>query len=126
MTVLLDASVVLAVLLDEPGAPEPEGSLRQANISAVNYSEVIRRLVDGGMALEDATNEVDRLHIQVIPFDQVQAVDAAGLRPATRKIGASFADRACLGFALRSGLPVLTADRRWSELDLPIEIRQIR
>jgi PIN domain nuclease of toxin-antitoxin system len=126
MTVLVDASVVLAVLLGEAGGLDVAEQVNGARISTVNLSEVYRRLIDGGMTLQDASTIVDRLHLDPVPFDSPQAIAAAGLRPLTRKIGASFADRACLALALQTGLTVLTADRQWDQLDIKVRIQQIR
>ena len=126
MSQLVDASVVLAVILAEPGGTAIADSLSTSTISAVNLSEVYRRLIDGGVEIADAVAQVERLQLDVVTFSALQAIEAARLRPATRHIGASFADRACLALAMQSGLPVLTADRKWDMLDLPIDIRQIR
>jgi PIN domain nuclease of toxin-antitoxin system len=126
MTLIVDASVVLAVLLRESGSAEVQDMLDGAKISTVNLSEVYRKLIDGGLNMATITDSVGCLRLDVIEFDEVQALETARLRPATRSIGASFADRACLGLAILAGCPVLTADRKWSELKLPIEIRQIR
>lgn len=38
----------------------------------------------------------------------------------------ALADRACLALALDRDLPVLTADRVWTQLGLPLDIRLIR
>jgi ribonuclease VapC len=38
----------------------------------------------------------------------------------------SLADRACLSLALRLNLPVLTCDRIWAELTLPLRIQLLR
>lgn len=126
MTVIVDASVVLAVMLGERGGIEIAQTMNRAVISVVNLSEIYRRLIDAEVSAEDAVSRVQRLRMEIVPFDEKQAIATAQLRPATRKIGASFADRACLALALTKGLPVLTADRKWDLLDLPIEIRQIR
>lgn len=126
MSFVIDASVVLAVLLDERGGNEVADALHGSPISVVNLSEVYRRLADGGVDLDLAVAAVDRLRLQPVDFDHAQSVETAGLRAATKHIGASFADRACLALGIRTGLVVLTADRKWDLLDLPIEIRQIR
>lgn len=126
MSLIVDASVVLAVILAEPGGDAVADSLNGATISVVNASEVYRRLHDGGLEIGEAVAVVERLKLVLVAFDETQAVEAARLRPATRKIGASFADRACLALALKTGFPVLTADKLWDLLELPIDIRQIR
>ena len=126
MSLVVDASVVLAVVLAEAGGEDVFNSLNGATMSVVNASEVYRRLHDGGVELQEAVAVVERLKLKLVVFDELQAIEAARLRPATRKIGASFADRACLALALKTGSPVLTADRKWDLLELPLEIRQIR
>lgn len=50
----------------------------------------------------------------------------ARLWPRTRSVGLSLGDRACLATAHRLGLPTLTADTAWSELELDLEIQLIR
>lgn len=42
MTVVLDASAVLALLLSEAGAAKVAGVLASSQMSAVNYAEVLR------------------------------------------------------------------------------------
>jgi ribonuclease VapC len=62
----------------------------------------------------------------VVPFDQNLATVAAALRPAAKSLAFSFADRTCLALAKDRALPVFTADRDWSKVDLGIDVRQIR
>ena len=66
------------------------------------------------------------MDMEIVPFDAEQAHESAGIRDATRGLGLSLGDRACLQLAARRGLPALTADRIWAETDLGIEIRPIR
>jgi ribonuclease VapC len=126
MTMVVDASVVLAVYLGEDGSEGVAEQLREAAISVVNLSEVYRKLLDSGVDLADAVAMIGAFRLDPVPFDEQQSIEAARLRLLTRHIGASFADRACLGLALREGCTVLTADKKWDLLDLGIDIRQIR
>jgi PIN domain nuclease of toxin-antitoxin system len=52
---------------------------------------------------------------------------AAGLLASkTRRRNISLADRACLSLAMELGMPVLTGDRAWRDLDLGVEVRLFR
>jgi ribonuclease VapC len=123
---ILDASAVLAFLLKEPGGREVRQYMSGAKWSAVNYAEVLTRLAELSGSLEDTRSRIDQLELELVPFDAEQAALTASLPSATRKHGLSLADRACLALATSSRLPVITADRSWSGLDLGIEIIQIR
>jgi PIN domain nuclease of toxin-antitoxin system len=124
--VLLDASAVLARLLREPGAERVAASLPGASVSAVNYAEVVGKLIDFGASVEAASAVGGDLGLTVLPFDEADAADAGIMRAATRALGLSLGDRACLTLARRLQLPVLTADRAWADLDLGVEIVLIR
>jgi len=126
MTVVLDASAVLAVLNSEPGGDMVSGHLSDGLLSAVNAVEVGTRLVDAGMTPEDASIATDLLGMIIVDFDGDLAAIATALRPATRKAGLSLADRACLALAVREGLPALTADKLWSSVDVGVEVEMIR
>jgi PIN domain nuclease of toxin-antitoxin system len=123
---LLDASTILAVILAEKGSEEGARLLTGAQISTVNQSEVLRKLVDQGLTIGDAEAEFNRFELESVDFDQEQSVEAARLRPLTRHLGMSFADRACLALAILRKIPVYTADRRWAEFDFDVDIRLIR
>ena len=124
--VVLDASAVLAVLNGEPGADEVWDHLPGARLSAVNAAEVAAKLVDGGIGAEEAGQSLDRLGARIVPFAAVDVVPAAHIRAATRSAGLSLGDRACLALARRLGLPALTADRQWRDLQVDVEVRLIR
>lgn len=126
MSVILDASAMLALLQNEPGA---EMVLRQAKGScmlSVNFCEVLQRILAKGVNAGFAEQTLDRLEIAVVPFDRTLARIAAELRERTRFMGASLGDRACLALGMTTGLPILTADRDWRQLDLGLDIRMIR
>jgi PIN domain nuclease of toxin-antitoxin system len=64
--------------------------------------------------------------LRVVPLNEDDSVTTAQLRSLTRAHGLSLGDRACLATGLRLGLPVLTADRSWANLDVGVTIRLIR
>jgi ribonuclease VapC len=123
--VVLDASAVLALLKGEHGGQEVDGRLSGGRLSSVNLAEVAQRLNDqwpdevvGAMLAE--------LPCEVIDFDASLALRTGLLRRLTRAKGLSLGDRACLTLAEREGLPALTADRAWADLDLAVEVVLIR
>jgi len=124
--VLLDASAVLARLFREPGAERVAASLPGALVSAVNYAEVVGKLIDFRTPVEAAAVVASDLGLVVAPFEASDAAEAGLLRAVTRPLGLSLGDRACLALARRLDLPVLTADRAWVELDLGVEVVLIR
>ena len=126
MTVVLDASAVLAVLNGEPGGDKVSGRMSGGLMSTVNAVEVGTRLVDAGMTPDIANEAIDLLGMMIVDFDGELAATATALRPATRKAGLSLADRACLALAVREGLPALTADQLWSSVDVGVEVETIR
>ena len=124
--VVLDASAMLAFALGEPGRDVVDGYLGGALASAVNVAEAGTRMVDLGASRDEARRTIAHMSLEVVPFDGAQALAAVGLRDATRHRGLSLGDRACLQLAAQLGLPAVTADRAWAELELGVEVRLIR
>jgi PIN domain nuclease of toxin-antitoxin system len=126
MVAVLDASAVLAVYFAEPGADKVYATLPGALLSAVNFTEAIGKSLDRGEALPVALRKLAAIGFEVVAHDARLAQRAGELRPLTKRLGMSLADRACLALAERERLPVLTADRAWQSLTLDIDIRLIR
>ena len=123
---VLDASALLCLLNQEPGAAAVGAVMAGAKISAVNPIEVISKLIDKG--LDDATivSDLSELDIVVMDLDRPQADRAALLRPGTRGQGLSLGDRACLALACETGSIALTGDRAWATLNLDVEVELFR
>jgi len=64
--------------------------------------------------------------VTVAPVDTQLAEIAAALSASTRKAGTSVGDRLYVALAMREGVGVLTADRRWREAELPVDVVHIR
>ncbi len=111
--VVLDASAVLALLFEEPGAEVVRAQLRTGVIGAANLAEVLAKLSDHGLPAVEAARAVTILGLEVAPMTEAQAGRSAELRPLTRAVGLSLGDRACLALAAELGALVLTADRSW-------------
>ncbi len=127
-SVVMDASALLAFIYDEPGAQVVADHLdAEAMISAVSRSEVAQKLGAKGGDPEQLGEWVLALGLRVEPFERIGAYAAAALYAATVRSGLSLGDRACLTLAMLRGVPVLTADRAWSEIpDLGIAVTLIR
>lgn len=126
MSVVIDASAVLAMLNGELGTERTEDIPVGGLISATNFSEVLSKLVDVGLDDDVAIGAFDALMLTVVPVDAAQARYAGLLRRQTREHGLSLGDRACLALAATREFPAVTADRVWAKLDLGIEIKVIR
>lgn len=126
MSVVLDASALLAWLHDEPGAERVAAVLDGALVSAVNWSEVVQKLLQRGADIEGMDADAVELGVTIEPFTAAHANAGARLWARTRKAGLSLADRACLALAQDRALPVLTADQTWAALGLDTEIVLIR
>jgi len=111
--VVLDASAVLALLFEEPGAEVVRTQLRTGVIGAANLAEVLAKLSDHGLPAVEAVRAVTILGLEVAPMTETQAGRSAELRPMTRAVGLSLGDRACLALAAELGVLALTADRSW-------------
>jgi PIN domain nuclease of toxin-antitoxin system len=123
--VVLDASALLSLILDEPGAADVAAQLAGSRLSTVNLAEVAQRLADRWSDAQVGAL-LGGFPFQVIDFDRATAMRAGVLRRATKAHGLSLGDRACLALAERLDAPVLTADRAWADLDLGIEVVLIR
>lgn len=128
MPFILDASALLAVVLDEPGEQLVlEAMAVGAEMSSVNAEEVASRLYKESWTTMEIRSLFQELSILVLPFDLDAAMLSGQYRPATQPFGLGLGDRACLATAYLQACPVLTADRTWTQLDLQgVDIRCIR
>jgi PIN domain nuclease of toxin-antitoxin system len=124
---VLDASALLALLNQEPGAGRLTDAVMENSImSAVNVAEVQAKLVDAGGAPDEAWKYVLGLISKVEPFTQEQAKIAGSLIAKTKPLGLSLGDRSCLALAIVMKSPIYTADKPWLSLKLGVRIHSIR
>ena len=121
---VLDASALLAVFFREVGFEVVP--LNGSAVSTVNWSEVLQVASRRGADVVGLGDAIAAEGALVMPFTPVDAESAAALWPRTRTAGLSLADRACLALAQRYGVPALTADRAWRDLEVGVEIAVVR
>lgn len=118
---VLDASAVIALLRDEPGADLVWQAVKSgAAISAVNLAEVFSKMLDKGTPKELIETSVGMLGLEVVELNAQSAAQTAWLRSSTKQLGLSLGDRACLALAIARQAVVLTADRPWLALAEPL------
>ena len=116
MSVVLDASALIAMLKGEKGAGKVAAGIAGARLSSVNYAEVVSHFIHAGMPEREVDAMLDPLPVVVVPTDKGLAKIAGRLRAVTAEAGLSLGDRFCLALAVRDGLPVWTSDQNWKKV----------
>jgi ribonuclease VapC len=126
---VLDASALIALILDEPGADKVRDAIMaDAAVTAVNLAEAVGYFARNGAAEPAIRDMLAELRLEVGPFDVELAYATGMLLPLTRRAGLSLGDRACLAFAHQRGVKAMTTDRAWSRVAgaIGVEIELIR
>lgn len=124
MTTVVDASVVLAWLQDEPGADEAEPMLMEGVIGAANWSEVLQKARQHGAPAGVVGRLLASFGLTVVEVNAADAELAVELWRSGTAL--SLADRLCLALGLRTGAPVATADSAWGEVEGGPEVILVR
>ena len=128
--VVLDASAVLALLFEEPGAEKVmalvEGGGSRPLISSVNLGEVYARLLRDGLDETKAMYWLKAMKLSVVAFEEADAYRTGPLIQQFRAFGLSFGDCVCLALAMERDVPAWTGDRAWMRVDSPVTIELIR
>lgn len=124
MSAVLDSSAILALVFGEPGAASVAARRVGAAVSTVTLSECHAKLIDRGLSAADSAAALRAFGVRVVAFGGSQIWHAGAMRARYRRSGLSSADCACLALAAETGLPALTGDRLWAELDhgIPVEV----
>lgn len=116
MTVVLDASAVLAYLQQEPGAAKVQAALEGVAVcGAANWSEAAQWSLSSGRDWARARAMLLEDHgLTVAAVTAEDAEEAARLWQPRGNL--SLADRLCLALGSRLSCDILTADQEWSGL----------
>ncbi len=115
-SVVFDASAVLTLVRDEPGAEKVAAHIGHAVISAINFQEVVKELLLSGLDEPTIRELLGELRLDVRAHDLEGAFAAARLHEQTGGGGHGLGDRSCMALALQLGIPVLTANREWKKV----------
>jgi ribonuclease VapC len=126
MSVVHDASSLLALAFREPGADIVRKALRGSFISSVNWSEFIQKVEQRGGTTTSLAGILEKLGVTIMPFASSTAELAARLYPQTKPLGLSLGDRACLALGLETSREIYTADKSWATLNLAVSVKVIR
>jgi ribonuclease VapC len=119
--VVLDASALLALIHDEPGAAKVAEVLAGSRMSSVNFAEIISHFMHAGMPAAEVDAMLRPLPVEIVAADDGLARLAGRLRATTAAAGLSLGDRFCLALAQRDGLPAMTADKQWRTIADAVE-----
>jgi PIN domain nuclease of toxin-antitoxin system len=125
ITAVLDSSAILAVLNRERGSQRVINVLDRAAVSTVNCAEVYSKLNEWNLP-SSALDGVIGMVPAIVDFDITLAKRAGELRAATRHLGLSLGDRACLALAEREGVSAFTAEQKWLDPSVGIAVELIR
>lgn len=124
MTVVVDASLVLAWLQDEPGSDQAERHLMEAVIGAANWSEVLQKARQHGQQPGLVARLLTSFGLSVVEVTAEDGEAAAAIWQTDSAL--SLADRLCLALGLRLDLPVATADAAWTSAGTGADVLLIR
>ena len=126
---VVDTSVVIAYLLEEPGGDWLDKAVDAESVmSEFNLAEVVRRQMRDGVSPENALRVASTIGLDFVPFNQVIIAEMAKIFPFEKRANLSLADCACLATAKNLRLPALTADKAWAEIagEVGVEVVVVR
>lgn len=121
-----DASAVLAYALGERGEEKVAEVRERCIVATPNLLEAFSKLIRADFPVDRVQFFLTQFFPRVAHLDRELAEAAGALHASTRRQGLSQADCVCLMLGMQLGAKILTADRRWQELDLGVKLELIR
>jgi PIN domain nuclease of toxin-antitoxin system len=125
-SVVLDLSALRAVLLRRPAHEAIVPHLAQAALSSVALAELLHEFTLAGADPRVAGAMLHQFAIEIVPFDEPQAIQAvqfASLQPGRRL---SLASRAALALALFRSARLVTTDAAVAEAAPGVDVVLVR
>ncbi|ESA37135.1 protein domain protein [Leptolyngbya sp. Heron Island J] len=126
MSVVFDSSAIIALIKEEPGHEIVRPYVHEGFSLTVNFAEAVayfaRTISSKAVLWEILAPFMDG----IVPLNKETSFLTGYLSRETKRQGLSLGDRACLALGISKKMPVLTADKKWAELDLPVDVRLIR
>jgi PIN domain nuclease of toxin-antitoxin system len=116
--IILDASALLALIQEEQGAEIIKPLLKFSVMSTVNIAESLTALQRFGISPQKSLTLISDIITLIVPFDLEQAGYVAELQSHVQHKGLSLGDRACIALGIKLQIPIYTADRVWTQLQL--------
>ncbi len=127
---LLDASSLAALVFQEDGYEAVERVLGSSYVTSVNMAELVvvlnRQGSDGARIAED----LQAAGLTVVPVGWPHLQSLSSIEVLHSNTGAkralSLGDLCCLSYAVHQEMEILTGDRAWADLELPVPVSLIR
>jgi len=123
---ILDSSAVLAFIQRERGGDKVKEIIKNSYLSTVNFSEIVSKLYFFQFSKKEVYDIIIQLEINLVDFDKNIAIDTGYIKYLNKKLGLSLGDCACIATAIAKNLDIVTADKIWLNLDLPVKVISIR
>ena len=123
---VLDASALLCLIFQEPGADRVEACLPGARMGAANPRRGDRQADRSRRRRRGRGAGARQLDLEIVPLDRRQAETAGYLRATTKGLGLSLGDRCCLALTEMLDANALTTDRAWTGVPKHIAVEVVR
>jgi PIN domain nuclease of toxin-antitoxin system len=119
---VLDSSAIIALLKGESGIATITKYRGDYLISSVIFAEAAAWFVFSGVSRLEAERLVRSAVDEIAPFEEEDVASLLKFAAAAREHGLSLADMVCLSLAIKEKIPVITSDKAWKKLKLPVEV----